>query len=188
MWETAINTSKSNALDLHTRSCNASWFLAECCINGSKWADKSAIDFRVLQSRTTGDRCHSNHAAVPHCCRISITSRTVKLSGTRLISSVNPAVNCKPTPALVSMLMCYAVHLSEVLTRLLWEAFGWQFSTTVWQPLSFSALTLLVGWQEGHLACKNWAVGCWHGYVSGSRCRFAYGPADAIATHYLLLQ
>jgi len=24
--------------------------------------------------------------------------------------------------------------------------------------------------------------------TSGSRCRFAYGPADAIATHYLLLQ
>jgi len=31
----------------------------------------------------------------------------------------------------------------------------------------FSALTLLVGRQEGHLPCKNWVVGCWHGYVSG---------------------
>ena len=31
-------------------------------------------------------------------------------------------------------------------------------------------------------------VGCWHGYLSGMRCRFAYGPADAIAIHYLLLQ
>jgi len=37
--------------------------------------------------------------------------------------------------------------------------------------------------QEGHPACKNWC-----GYVSGWRCRFAYGPADATATHYLLLQ
>ena len=27
-------------------------------------------------------------------------------------------------------------------------------------------------------------VGCWHGYVSGSRCRFAYDAADATATHY----
>jgi len=53
---------------------------------------------------------------------------------------------------------------------------------------AFSALTLLVGRQEGHPACKNWMVGCWHGYVSGSRCRFAYGSADATATHYLLLQ
>jgi len=53
---------------------------------------------------------------------------------------------------------------------------------------AFSALTLLVGLQEGHPACKNWVVGCWHGYLYGVRCRFAYGPADAPATHYLLLQ
>jgi len=54
--------------------------------------------------------------------------------------------------------------------------------------IAFSALTLLVGWQEGHLARKNSVVGCWHGYLSGARCRFAYGPADTTATHYLLLQ
>jgi len=54
--------------------------------------------------------------------------------------------------------------------------------------IAFSALMLSVGWQEGHLACKKSEVGCWHGYVSGARCRFAYGPADATATHYLLLQ
>ena len=48
---------------------------------------------------------------------------------------------------------------------------------------AFSALILLVGRQEGHLACKK-LVGCWHGYVSGSRCIW---PADASATHYLLL-
>jgi len=53
---------------------------------------------------------------------------------------------------------------------------------------AFSALTLLVGWQEWHLACKNWVVGCLHGYVSAAKCRFAYGPADATTTHYLLLQ
>jgi len=31
-------------------------------------------------------------------------------------------------------------------------------------------------------------VGCWHGYLSGARCRLAYGPADATATHCLLPQ
>ena len=47
---------------------------------------------------------------------------------------------------------------------------------------AFSALTLSVGRQEGYLACKNWVLGCWHGYLSGARCRlFAYGPADATA-------
>jgi len=52
---------------------------------------------------------------------------------------------------------------------------------------AFSALTLLVGWQEGHLACKDRVVGCWHGYLSGARCRLAYGPADATAIRCLLL-
>jgi len=31
-------------------------------------------------------------------------------------------------------------------------------------------------------------VGCWRGYLPGAKCRLAYGPADAIAIHYLLLQ
>ena len=28
-------------------------------------------------------------------------------------------------------------------------------------------------------------MGCWCGYLSGARCRLAYGPADAAATHCL---
>jgi len=48
---------------------------------------------------------------------------------------------------------------------------------------TFSALTLLVGWQEGHPACKDWVVRYWHSYLSGARCKwFAYGPADDTAT------
>jgi len=58
--------------------------------------------------------------------------------------------------------------------------------------VAFSALTLLVGRQEGHLVCKkNCMVDVrlsWRGYLSGARCRIAYGPADATATHCLLLQ
>ena len=47
----------------------------------------------------------------------------------------------------------------------------------------FSAFTLLFWRQEGHLACKNWVVRYWHGYLCGARCKwFAYGPADATAT------
>ena len=53
---------------------------------------------------------------------------------------------------------------------------------------AFSALTLLVGQQEGHPACKKtkwWGAGV---VISEARCRLAFGPADAIATHCLLLQ
>ena len=52
---------------------------------------------------------------------------------------------------------------------------------------AFSASMLLVGWQEGHQACKK-LVGSLHSYLSGVRCRLAYGPADATATRFLLLQ
>ena len=55
-----------------------------------------------------------------------------------------------------------------------------------------SALMLLVGRQEGHPACKKLSggmlAGCWRGYLSGVRCRLAYGPAGATAAHCLLLQ
>jgi len=44
-------------------------------------------------------------------------------------------------------------------------------------------LKLLVGWQEGHPACKKWVVRYCHGYLSGARCKwFAYGSADATAS------
>jgi len=77
--------------------------------------------------------------------------------------------------------------------------FGEEFSRnhrwyTVWIIYSelqsffaFSALMLLIGRQEGRPACKNRVVGCWCGYLPEARCRLAYGPADATATHCLLL-
>ena len=49
------------------------------------------------------------------------------------------------------------------------------------------ALMLLVGRQEGHPACKKLSGGML-AWLSGMRCRLAYRPADATATHYLLLQ
>ena len=44
-----------------------------------------------------------------------------------------------------------------------------------------------LGGRKGIRPAKNWVVDCWHGYLSGARCRLAYGPADATATHCLLL-
>jgi len=48
------------------------------------------------------------------------------------------------------------------------------------------ALTLLGG-RKDIQPVKNWVVGCWRGYLSGARCRLAYGPANASATHSLSL-
>jgi len=49
---------------------------------------------------------------------------------------------------------------------------------------AFSALTLLVGHQEEHLACKKLSdPRCWHGYLFADRCKwFACGTADAAAS------
>ena len=49
---------------------------------------------------------------------------------------------------------------------------------------------LTSSWQtpKYHSKWQYWVVGCWRGYLSGARCRLAYGPADATATHCLLLQ
>ena len=45
-----------------------------------------------------------------------------------------------------------------------------------------------LGDRKGIRPVKNRVVRCWRGYLSGARCRLAYGPADASATHCLLLQ
>jgi len=42
-----------------------------------------------------------------------------------------------------------------------------------------------LGGRKGIRPVKNRVVGCWRGYLSGARCRLAYGPADAIATNCL---
>jgi len=54
---------------------------------------------------------------------------------------------------------------------------------------AFSALTLLVGRQEGHPACKKLSGGvlAWL-FVWSEVHRLACSPADATATHCLLLQ
>jgi len=45
-----------------------------------------------------------------------------------------------------------------------------------------------LGGRKGIRPVKKRVVGCWRGYLSGVRRRLAYGPADATATHCLLLQ
>jgi len=51
---------------------------------------------------------------------------------------------------------------------------------------AFSALTLLVGWQEGHPACKELSGGVLARLSVWSEVQT--DPADATATHRLLLQ
>jgi len=52
----------------------------------------------------------------------------------------------------------------------------------------FSALTLLVGGQERHPACKKLSGGMLAWLSVWSEMQTSYGPVDATATHCLLLQ
>jgi len=54
--------------------------------------------------------------------------------------------------------------------------------------LSENCFSGSLGGRKGIPPVKNRVVGYWHGYLSGARCRLAYGQADATATHCLLLQ
>jgi len=80
------------------------------------------------------------------------------------------------------------VFVSCLQTYDLWFFYSVFFSGMLVLVWSFSALTLLVGRQEGQLAFKKRVVGYWHSYLSGARCRLAYCPVDATATYCLLLQ
>ena len=64
---------------------------------------------------------------------------------------------------------------------------AWQEVFSDWLVITFIALTLLVGRQEGHPACKKLSGGCWRGYLSGERCRLAYGPADATVSIIIII-
>ena len=54
--------------------------------------------------------------------------------------------------------------------------------------VAFSALTLLVGWQEGHPACKKLSGEVLVWLSVWSEVQTCICPADATATHCLLLQ
>jgi len=75
-------------------------------------------------------------------------------------------------------ILCRSVCRSLYLSQRLSSCFSCAYCNI---PRAFSALTLLVGRQEGHPAFKKteWWGG-WRGYLSGARCRLAYGPADVL--------
>jgi len=104
-----------------------------------------------------------------------------------LLSDSVPSLNTWPRAAAAAVAIsaqCTVLHGMSGLRGVMHHWFNFWFRCYIYFT-AFRALTLLVGRQEGHPDCLN---GCWHGYLSGARCRLAYGPAAATATHCLLLQ
>jgi len=83
---------------------------------------------------------------------------------------------------------CYWLNMYSVVhTALLLTVMAYFCLMTFWLMPSVLWCCWL-GCRKSIWPAKNWVVGCWCGYLSGVRCKFAYGPADATAIHYLLLQ
>jgi len=74
------------------------------------------------------------------------------------------------------------LHRSEIQSLLLFLTN--QFNTTIFPSVLWHCF---LGDRKGIRPVKNRVVECWCGCLSGARCRLAYDPADATATHCLLL-
>jgi len=59
-----------------------------------------------------------------------------------------------------------------------WKMQGWNLVDQIAGLENAGLENRLVGQQEGHLSSKNLNGGVLTWYLSGARCRFAYGPAD----------
>jgi len=80
------------------------------------------------------------------------------------------------------------IHMGAECLRTVGDFFRlWSvlFSSVLWHILVTGIAMPLVLWccwfgsRKGIWLLKNSVMECWHGYLSGVRCRFAYGPADA---------
>jgi len=148
------------------------------------------------------DVCRSRHC----CCTVG-RSATLAAEGVRQCSGVTPTlIGCRRRHRLIIACIqgCDWLALSLTMPWLPWQRLHplrllflplqtwrivpiWLVNSCMSFRIAFSALTLLVGRQEGHPACKKLSGGIL-AWLPGMRCRLAYGPADATATHYLLLQ
>ena len=153
--------------------------------NGKCWNSVSCHASRWMQHHAKG--------------QIWLSSNGWMLISTFWYTMLSKSTNVKDTDRR------HACTISKVLNNVMkrtWEhwlnsvdsSFIWFHSLKTFQlvilfnanPLN-GAYELLVGRQEGHPACKKLS-GRMLAWLSGMRCRLAYSPADATATHYLLLQ
>ena len=127
------------------------------------------IVIRESRSHTVADACRNwllQKISKSFRCMLCLSLRTVAMT-LRVLRSV--------TTLLVMLLF-------TVFPSVLWRfpSVLWRFPSVLWR--------CWLGGRKGIRPVKNWVVGCWRGYLSAARCRLAYGPADATATHCLLLQ
>jgi len=99
---------------------------------------------------------------------------------------IEPAVRLMSVVCLLNWVQLLNTKHCSIINEISFHAVGLVFlcESLLLCHLAFSALTLLVGNQEEHPACKNWVIICWHGScVSRMRSEwFAFSWADVTAT------
>ena len=121
-------------------------------------------------------------------CRRQLGRRTGLGFGHVVIARVKELVLYTHTRLPHSQTIIHAIHLINCATRHLFSFFSLSIHSTGWRWLPSVLWRCWLGGRKGIQPVKNTVVGYWYGYLSGARCRLAYGPVDATATHSLLLQ
>ena len=150
----------------------------------SWWSGKS-VDWRLVSPVSTAVWCRAIvHRSTPFC------TSTLTHSLAQSINQSLDAVNFtrrrslrSPTTLLhrhaVSALVHELERTSQLLIRPTSELENFLTSLTGYWAIAVLSIVLLpsvlwrcwLGGRKGIRPAKNWVVGCWHGYLSGARCR-----------------
>ena len=145
--------------------------------------------------------CHPDRQSKPLHCRWSYTTRgpSATTEPDLWTSHINQCtVTCSPITSNKSCLLCGDVlnrgygrlTLMAITRRQFYIRYDKRCHFNVRSKAGMPSVLwhCWLGGRKGIQPVKNWVVRCWHGHLSGARCRLAYGPADSTATHCLLLQ
>ena len=80
------------------------------------------------------------------------------------------------------MQLHYILTVDGLLSSVFWLVTVIAINACVWLVTVLWCCWL--GGRKGIRPVKNRECGCWHCYLSGVRCRLAYGPADATTTQW----
>ena len=165
---------------------------------GSPWRGLGTVS-SLLVMQVHGTARLSSPAAASILRRAETVEQLDKVDlATHIAGQLTARCSLRPTHALATPLTPviqydYYYYLTTVCDTLI----TWGISSSILRTLrKYNGIVRLpsvlwrcwLGGRKGIRPVKNWAVGCWRGYLSGLRCTLAYSPDDATATHCLLLQ
>ena len=154
------------------------WFLINTWHTWAPWRWWSAVEiynyFCLLEIVVVQESSSSDEANVDSASRQAVASRPPSAAGSQTLPRPGSAYgSLPPAPSPAGSVGSRSNTPASLSGQ-------FQMRTVLWR--------CWLGGRKGTQAVKSWVMGCWLAHLSGARCRVAYGPADATATHCLLLQ